>query len=93
MTTTVPAFEFLRRYLQHVLPSGFMKVRHFGFLRPNCAVPLEQTRRLVTQATGFTLPPQAPPPKRPAFFCPDCGAALALVRTIPSASREFLDTG
>lgn len=31
--------EFIRRYLQHVLPSGFQKVRHFGFLNGNCAIP------------------------------------------------------
>jgi len=93
VTTTVPAFEFLRRYLQHVLPSGFMKVRHFGFLNPNCAVPLEETRRLVTEATGFTLPPEEPPLQRPVFFCPDCGATLVLFRRIPPLAREPPDTG
>ena len=29
---TLPVFEFMRRFLQHVLPQGFKKVRHFGFL-------------------------------------------------------------
>ena len=29
-TTRLDVFEFLRRFLQHVLPAGFMKVRHFG---------------------------------------------------------------
>jgi hypothetical protein len=29
---TLPAEEFMRRFLLHVLPSGFVKVRHFGFL-------------------------------------------------------------
>src|SRR5215472_279033 len=31
-TMTLPADEFMRRFLRHVLPSGFVKVRHFGFL-------------------------------------------------------------
>jgi hypothetical protein len=31
-TMTLPAEEFMRRFLLHVLPSGFVKVRHFGFL-------------------------------------------------------------
>jgi hypothetical protein len=31
---TLPVFEFIRRFLQHVLPSGLKKVRHFGFLLP-----------------------------------------------------------
>ena len=31
-TMTLPVFEFVRRFLQHVLPKGFKKVRHYGFL-------------------------------------------------------------
>ena len=32
--------EFIRRFLQHVLPTGFMKVRYYGFMNPNCKVTL-----------------------------------------------------
>jgi hypothetical protein len=93
-STALDAFEFLRRYLQHVLPSGFMKVRHFGFLNPNCAVPLEQIRSLIHRATGASLPP-APPPTddRPACYCPDCGAALVYVRTVLATGPPLLDPG
>ncbi len=28
----LPAFEFIRRFLQHVLPSGFVRIRHYGLL-------------------------------------------------------------
>jgi hypothetical protein len=38
-TTPLDVMEFLRRFLQHVLPDGFMKVRHFGFLHASCAIP------------------------------------------------------
>jgi len=31
-TMTLPAQEFIRRFLLHVLPDGFMRIRHFGFL-------------------------------------------------------------
>src|SRR5712691_1495771 len=31
-TMTLPADEFIRRFLLHVLPNGFMRIRHFGFL-------------------------------------------------------------
>src|SRR5207247_7525043 len=31
-TMTLSAVEFLRRFLQHVLPKGFVKIRHYGFL-------------------------------------------------------------
>ena len=33
---TLPAAEFIRRFLLHVLPNGFVKVRHFGFLANRC---------------------------------------------------------
>jgi hypothetical protein len=33
-TTRLDAIECIRRFLQHVLPAGFMKVRHFGFMNP-----------------------------------------------------------
>ena len=36
------AFEFIRRFLQHVLPTGFMKVRYFGFLSPSFAMPRDE---------------------------------------------------
>ena len=45
---TLDAMEFLRRFLQHVLPAGFQKVRHYGFLSPNCATSIEAVRWLVT---------------------------------------------
>ncbi len=46
-TMPLEIFEFIRRYLQHVLPHGFTKVRHYGFLAPNCRVPLQRIRELI----------------------------------------------
>jgi len=37
----------LRRFLQHVLPKGFMKVRYYGFLSPPAKLPLEDIKALV----------------------------------------------
>lgn len=34
-------FEFNRHFLQHVLPSVFMKIRYYGFLHPSSSIPLE----------------------------------------------------
>ena len=31
-TMALPAFEFIRRFLQHVVPSGFVRIRHYGLL-------------------------------------------------------------
>ena len=55
-TMTLPVMEFLRRFLQHVLPSGFMKVRHFGFLSPSCAVSLEHIRARIVSGRSSARP-------------------------------------
>ena len=47
--TTLDALEFIRRFLQHVLPTGFMKVRHYGFMSSNCTVPLARLRLLILE--------------------------------------------
>ena len=62
-TAHLDVMEFLRRFLQHVLPEGFMKVRHFGFLHASCAVPLATIRlpdRAGTPQRGPAAAAQAP---------------------------------
>ena len=54
-TLTLDALEFIRRFLQHVLPKGFMKVRYYGFLSPTAKVPLEELKAKVELAHGFTV--------------------------------------
>jgi hypothetical protein len=61
-TMALEVLEFIRRFLQHVLPTGFMKVRYFGFINPNCKVGLE----------ADVLEPWQP------IMCPHCGGALKL---------------
>lgn len=68
--------EFMRRFFQHVLPTGFMKVRYYGFLSPTCRVPLEHIRTLIELAYGFEvtqneIEPQQPLPR------PTCGSCLS----------------
>ncbi len=45
---TVTAEEFIRRFLQHVLPRGFQKVRHYGFAHPRQRINFEWLKMLVT---------------------------------------------
>lgn len=45
---TLPALEFIRRFLLHVLPSGFVKIRHYGLMAPcNAKTKLEKARTLI----------------------------------------------
>jgi hypothetical protein len=45
--TTVDTIEFIRRFLQHVLPTGFMKVRHYGFMSSSCPITRSRLKLLV----------------------------------------------
>lgn len=87
MTLTV--IEFMRRFLQHVLPKGFVKVRHFGFMSPNFAVPLQKIRELI--CTLYELLRKEPvkvkpPPKPKPLKCPQCQAIMQWRCFIPALS-------
>jgi hypothetical protein len=76
---TVMAAEFLRRFLQHVLPSGLQRVRYYGFLAPAAKRRWEQIVRLLkfTPAPGLKRV-QEPP------CCPFCqGYHLILIGELP----------
>ena len=49
-TMTLPGEEFLRRFLQHVLPRGFHKVRYYGFWRPRAAATRAQRQQRLAPA-------------------------------------------
>lgn len=71
------AMEFIRRFLQHVLPKGFMKVRYYGFMSRSCAIALETVRKIIRSALGLPIAsiaykrePSSPP------VCPHCKGLL-----------------
>jgi hypothetical protein len=79
-TMALHVMEFIRRFLQHVLPTGFMKVRYFGFMNANCKVDLDTIRGLIELSCGFHLPEiqaHEPEPWQP-ITCPHCGGTLKL---------------
>ena len=47
-TLALDAMGFVRRFLQHVLPKGFMQIGHYCFLNPNYALPIEEIRELIS---------------------------------------------
>ncbi len=80
--TTLDVIEFLRRFLQHVLPSGFMKVRHYGFMNSACKVSLVRLRLLALAALEriqFALADlvvKKAEVQRNKPFCRHCGSQL-----------------
>lgn len=63
-TCTVSVHEFIRRFLLHVLPTGYTKIRHYGLLAPgNVNSKLVQARALIEKAQPpAPLSPLPPPP-------------------------------
>jgi hypothetical protein len=74
----LPAEEFLRRWLQHVLPSGFVKIRHAGLLSNRKRSERLALCRLLLALAGMLLPVlkclAEAAGKGPTRGCPHCGA-------------------
>ena len=87
-TMSLDAMEFIRRFLQHVLPNGFMKIRHYGFLNPNSQFSIEYLLELISLIHDVIrdLLPAIPQYKKQEFKCPCCGNPLrfiAFIKHIP----------
>ena len=93
---TLDATEFIRRFLQHVLPAGFQKVRHYGFLSPNSGIALEAVRWLVTVFLGAFFALKAGgaegPTTTPARRCPACGGPMFVLGFAPAPVPAVFDT-
>lgn len=86
--------EFIRRFLQHVLPSGFMKVRHFGFMSATCSVNTDTIRQMILKQTRSPLLQPTCKPEAPGGpYCPDCGGVLVFVKSILPFHKTLYDTG
>ena len=90
-TAHLDGMEFLRRFLQHVLPEGFMKVRHFGFMHASSTIHTDTIRQMIVPAHPSDDPPPRPPPPRVAR-CPTCGTPMRIVMRRWTSSRDFVDT-
>jgi len=75
---TVSGSEFVRRVLQHVLPKGFQRVRHYGWLGAAAQKKRERIHALLDwRAPGLVAPATLPPPK-----CPGCGQVMVLIGSV-----------
>ena len=85
-TMTLSADEFIRRFLLHVLPKGFHRIRHYGLLASaSCKTNIARARELIAapipqvepSASHDTVDPDAITDHRPP--CPCCGGRMILV--------------
>ena len=89
---TLDAHEFIRRFLLHVLPDGFHRIRHYGlFANPTRAGTIAKARALLADAAHpEPAPAKALTEPMPPIPCPCCGGPMILVEvfergTIPKA--------
>jgi hypothetical protein len=91
-TLTLDADEFLRRFLLHVLPKRFVRIRYFGFLASRARTRgLAHCRQVL--AVGPTSPaePLITVPPRASWPCPRCGAPMRIVERL-TARQLFVET-
>jgi hypothetical protein len=84
-TLRISAERFLHRFLQHVLPQGLQRVRHFGFL----SAAAKATWQRVVTLLDFQPPPLIPPLLIPAPQCPSCKKPMLLIGLLPRAPPGY----
>lgn len=89
-TATLDPVEFLERFLQHVLPGGFHKIRHGGlYADAKAGGKLERARALLTgKDNGKESGKKTPSFHLPERRCPSCGGVLLLVALLPRSPPE-----
>ena len=84
-TMTLSAEEFMRRFLLHVLPGGFHRIRHYGLLanaaRRNNLARARELLHVVSEPAQPQPPDEPTAIVQPIFVCRDCGAAMLIVET------------
>jgi len=90
---TLHPHEFIRRFLMHVLPSGFHRIRYYGFLTSqtraknitrirellkNPIIPIDAIKAANAKPSTSTQPEE---PKAPKHSCPCCGSRMNIIET------------
>lgn len=87
---TLEAGEFIRRFLHHVLPDRFVKVRYYGFLAQRNRDKLEKVRNLLCvnqEESAVTESPQCDTASAESLACPKCGGVMVRIRTLQPKRR------
>ena len=78
--------EFLRRFFLHVLPKGFVRIRHFGFLANRSrARQLALCRQLLAMSTPDKPNASSSGEGSAAWHCPRCGTTMVLAQRLTAA--------
>jgi len=85
---TLTAEEFIHRFLQHVLPPRFIKVRYYGLLSPAHRQLLQKAAHLLSATTSKLIKREDVKPSQPlAVLCPHCRGPLILLSPLAPRGR------
>lgn len=93
-TMSLEVMEFIRRFLQHVLPDRFMKIRYYGFMHSSCSVAIDSVRELIQHAEEVQEHGgiQGKGSSGVHIHCPDCGGVLVFVARIGAPAPSIFDS-
>jgi hypothetical protein len=88
---TLSLDEFLRRFLLHLLPKGFVRIRHFGLLanrRRSSLLPLcfAALGTVPSHSEAETSPTQE---SHPLWLCPKCGGPMVVIERLTAAQLQL----
>lgn len=89
---TLSLDEFLRRFLRHILPKGFVRIRHFGFLanrRRAALLPICFDRLGTSQPTSAESHGTATDQSMDLYRCPHCGEPMVIVQRLTPADIQL----
>jgi len=88
---TLPVEEFLRRFLLHLLPKRFVRIRHFGFLatRQRTALLPICSRSLGAAASNVTANIAQVQPAVALWTCPNCGGSMRVIERFTAAQVQL----
>src|SRR5215212_6480414 len=89
---TLPVTTFIGRFLAHVLPKGFVKVRYYGLLAVGKRKLLSEVQSILAQRQAVPPPPRiaaalealVSAPEADVRGCPSCGQPMQLAQTLPA---------
>ena len=82
VTTSLDVVDFIKRYLLHVLPSGFMKVRYYGFLHTSFHMGYEDIRLIIEGLVAVLNKPIKEKVEQVLISCGACGKEMKFMFAI-----------
>jgi hypothetical protein len=100
-TVTLQPTEFIRRFLLHILPAGFVKIRHYGLFAPSNAAVLEKARAILAEHSESLAAASATAPDWreqlaeltgvDLWRCPRCDGGTMIRRALPQLGLPVPD--